>query len=85
MYFLHPDIKSKNIRYKEIGFSTKLKEFVAAWYRRAGLILIVLIYLWAYLTAKDVFWAGKATFFGMFVLFGVAILDLVIKNGMEES
>ncbi|MBR9689276.1 MAG: hypothetical protein GOV01_00025 [Candidatus Altiarchaeota archaeon] len=63
----------------------KLKGLVATWYRRVGLALIVMIYLWSYLTAKDMFWAGKATFFGMFVLFGVALMDLVIKNGMEES
>lgn len=55
------------------------------WYRQAGLALIGLIYLVAYLTAQDEFWAGRATFFGMIVLFAVAFLDVVMKDGVEKS
>ena len=53
-------------------------------YREIGLALIALIYTWAYLTAKDPFWAGRATFFGMLVLFPVALFE-VMKDGVEKS
>jgi hypothetical protein len=56
---------------------------IAKWYRHAGLVLIALIYLWAYLTATDPFWAGRATFFGMAVLLAVALMDLVVKDGVD--
>lgn len=54
-------------------------------YREAGLVLVALIYLWAYLTATDPFWAGRATFFGMVVAFAVALMDQVVGNDVEES
>jgi len=62
----------------------KKLRFGRKWYRWAGLALIVSIYLWAYLTARDPFWAGRATFFSMIVVFVVAILDEVMKNGVEK-
>ena len=61
------------------------QELLKKWYRPAGLVLVALIYLWAYLTAQDEFWGGRATFFAMIVVFAVAILDLVMKNGVEKS
>jgi len=48
------------------------------WYREAGLVVIALIYLWAYLTSTGPFWAGKATFFGAAVVLAVALIDQVI-------
>jgi len=67
------------------NFVEKLKKFVDQWYRYIGLGLLILIYIWSFITARDVFWVGKATFFAMFVLLGIALYDLVIKNGMEKS
>ena len=59
-------------------------EFIKARYREIGLSLIILVYAWAYFTAKDPFWAGRATFFGMVILFLVALYE-VTKHGVEKS
>ena len=58
---------------------------IARYYRPAGLAILALIYVWAYLTRKDPFWAGRATFFGLFVLLAVAFIDMVVKNAVEKS
>lgn len=47
-------------------------------YREIGLVSVAAIYVWAYLTAKDPFWAGRATFFSMIVVFLVALYE--VKN-----
>lgn len=62
-----------------------MRQAIGKWYRWAGLVLIALIYAWAYFSGKDQFWAGQATFFAVIVLFAVAVLDLVMKNGVEKS
>ncbi len=54
-------------------------------YKEIGLALLALIYIWAYITRRDPFWAGRATFFGGFVLLGVALLNEVVRNAMEKS
>ncbi|MBR9681113.1 MAG: hypothetical protein GOU98_04825 [Candidatus Altiarchaeota archaeon] len=70
---------------KDLKAFPTMRDFVAKWYRHMGLSVVVGIYIFSYLTAKDPFWSGKATFFAMFVLLGIAIFDMVIKNGMEKS
>ena len=45
-------------------------------YREIGLAAVAAIYAWAYLTARDPFWAGRATFFSMIVVFIVALVEI---------
>jgi len=49
-----------------------------------GLLLMGVIWLWAFLTRKDPFWAGKAAFFSAFVILGVAIYE-VMGGAVEKS
>jgi len=60
----------------------KLKEKKAV--KILGLFLLILIWVWAFLTAKDKFWAGKAAFFSSFVILGMAFLE-VMNHAMEKS
>ena len=49
-------------------------------YHEMGLVIIALIYLITFITRQDKFWAGKATFFSLFILLAVALFDVLNKN-----
>ena len=49
-------------------------------YREIGLAAVASIYAWAYITARDQFWAGRATFFSMIVVFLVALYEVAKKD-----
>jgi len=55
---------------------TNLFNILKTKYREIGLAAVIAIYAWAYLTAKDPFWAGRATFFSMIVVFVVALFEI---------
>ncbi len=50
----------------------------------AGLLLIAAVWVWAWITARDEFWAGRSAFITAFILLGVAIYE-VMQNGVEKS
>ena len=54
-------------------------------YHEIGLVMILLIYLFTYITRQDQFWAGRATFFALFVLLSVALLDVLNKKETKKK
>ncbi|MBR9679773.1 MAG: hypothetical protein GOU99_01840 [Candidatus Altiarchaeota archaeon] len=54
-------------------------------WREAGIILIMLIFVWAWLTRTDQFWAGRAAFFSFLVLFGIMIVDQFLGKKIKKK
>jgi hypothetical protein len=62
----------------------EILKFLKKRYAEIGLVLIALIYLVSFILRADPFWARNATIGSIFVLLPVAVLRLVIRNGVEK-